>query len=121
MITPRVRVAAAAGHFGRDLAFNLHRIEAIVRDAAAAEVDLLVLPHGILSGYHDHLDVGDDRGASDVGRPTSGRPTSGPAGGGDGRSRAHPTCRRRTGSTVRRWGRWRPWWRGRPARSCASA
>ena len=54
-----LRVAVAAGHFGRDVAFNLRRIEAIVREAATAEVDLLVLPHGVLTGYHDHL-AGDD-------------------------------------------------------------
>jgi len=49
------RVAVAAGHFGRDVAFNLQRIEAIVREAADAAADLLVLPHGVLTGYHDHL------------------------------------------------------------------
>jgi nitrilase len=54
-----MRVAAAAGHFGRDVRLNLHRIEAMVREAAAGGVDLLVLPHGVLSGYHDHLDVAD--------------------------------------------------------------
>ena len=54
-----LRVAVAAGHFGRDVAFNLRRIEAIVHEAATAEVDLLVLPHGALTGYHDHL-AGDD-------------------------------------------------------------
>lgn len=48
-------VAAAAGHFGPDVTFNLHRIEAIVREAAGLGADLLVLPHGVLSGYHDHL------------------------------------------------------------------
>lgn len=50
-----ITVAAAAGHFGPDIAFNLHRIEAIVREAASLGTDLLVLPHGVLSGYHDHL------------------------------------------------------------------
>jgi predicted amidohydrolase len=54
-----VKVAAAAGHFAADVAFNLRRIEAIVREAAALGADLLVLPHGVLSGYHDHLDGGD--------------------------------------------------------------
>lgn len=48
-------VAAAAGHFGPDVAFNLRRIEAIVREAADLGAGLLVLPHGVLSGYHDHL------------------------------------------------------------------
>jgi predicted amidohydrolase len=65
-----MRVAAAAGHFGRDVRLNLRRIDAMVREAAAGGVDLLVLPHGILSGYHDHLDV------ADVAR-------SAPTGGGD--------------------------------------
>ena len=50
-----LRVAVAAGHFGRDVAFNLRRIDGIVREAAADGVDLLVLPHGVLTGYHDHL------------------------------------------------------------------
>jgi predicted amidohydrolase len=50
-----VTVAAAAGHFGPDVAFNLRRIEAIVREAADMGAGLLVLPHGVLSGYHDHL------------------------------------------------------------------
>jgi nitrilase len=50
-----VRLAVAAGHFGRDVAFNLRRVDAIVREAAARDADLLVLPHGVLSGYHDHL------------------------------------------------------------------
>jgi predicted amidohydrolase len=49
------RVAVAAGHFGRDVGFNLRRIDAIVHEAAAAGADLLVLPHGVLTGYHDHL------------------------------------------------------------------
>jgi predicted amidohydrolase len=50
-----VRVAVAAGNFGRDVAFNLRRVEAIVREASSRGADLLVLPHGVLSGYHDHL------------------------------------------------------------------
>jgi len=50
-----LRVAVAAGHFGRDVGFNLRRIDAIVHEAAAAGADLLVLPHGVLTGYHDHL------------------------------------------------------------------
>jgi nitrilase len=60
-----VRVAAAAGHFGPDVAFNLRRVEAIVREAVDLGAGLLVLPHGVLSGYHDHLG-GED--ASDVPR-----------------------------------------------------
>lgn len=50
-----LRVGVAAGHFGPDVAFNLRRLDAIVREAAAAGVELLVLPHGVLTGYHDHL------------------------------------------------------------------
>ena len=50
------RVAVAAGHFGWDVAFNLQRIDGIVREAADSGADLLVLPHGVLTGYHDHLD-----------------------------------------------------------------
>jgi nitrilase len=49
------RVAVAAGHFGRDVTFNLRRIDAIVHEAAAVGADLLVLPHGVLTGYHGHL------------------------------------------------------------------
>lgn len=50
-----LRVAVAAGHFGPDVAFNLRRVEAIVAEAAGAGAELLVLPHGLLTGYHDHL------------------------------------------------------------------
>jgi predicted amidohydrolase len=50
-----LRVAVAAGHFGSDVGFNLRRIDAIVHEAAATGADLLVLPHGVLTGYHDHL------------------------------------------------------------------
>jgi predicted amidohydrolase len=65
-----VRVAAAAGHFGPDVAFNLRRLEAIAREAATVGADLLVLPHAVLSGYHDHLD-GDANGAGDRGPGTA--------------------------------------------------
>ena len=68
-----LRVAVAAGHFGRDVGFNLRRIDAIVHEAAAAGADLLVLPHGVLTGYHDHLTSGpDDLGPG--GPPATGRP-----------------------------------------------
>lgn len=53
-----LRVGVAAGHFGPDVAFNLRRIDGIVREAAAADTELLVLPHGVLTGYHDHLVAG---------------------------------------------------------------
>jgi nitrilase len=54
-----LRVAVAAGHFGPDVAFNLRRVEAIVAEAAGAGAELLVLPHGLLTGYHDHLTAGE--------------------------------------------------------------
>ncbi|HET6952779.1 MAG TPA: carbon-nitrogen hydrolase family protein [Acidimicrobiales bacterium] len=59
-----MRVATVAGHFGRDVGFNLARVEAVLRDAAAQRADLVALPHGVLSGYHDHL------GGDDPGPPT---------------------------------------------------
>jgi nitrilase len=72
-----VRVAVAAGHFGRDVAFNLRRIDAIVHEAAAAGADLLVLPHGVLTGYHDHLTSGSEPDATD--QPESPDPPDLPA------------------------------------------
>lgn len=48
--------AVAAGHFGTDVPFNLERLSGLLTDARRREVELLVLPHGVLSGYHDHLD-----------------------------------------------------------------
>lgn len=54
---PTTRVAVAAGHFGDDVSFNVERLRGLVADARSRAVDLLVLPHGALSGYHDHLDV----------------------------------------------------------------
>jgi nitrilase len=63
-----LRVAVAAGHFGRDVGFNLRRIGAIVHEAAGADAQLLVLPHGVLTGYHDHL-TSDPAGAGGPGGP----------------------------------------------------
>jgi predicted amidohydrolase len=45
------RIAAAAAHFTRDLAFDLDRVRAIVGHARDAGADLLVLPEGTLGGY----------------------------------------------------------------------
>lgn len=50
-----VRIGAVAAHFRRDLAHDLERIAWAVRDARQQALDLLVLPHGALGGYHDHL------------------------------------------------------------------
>ena len=49
------RLAAAAAHFGRDLDFDLHRVEKIIADARAAGAALLVLPDAALGGYLDDL------------------------------------------------------------------
>lgn len=46
-----LRIAAAAAHFTRDLAFDLERIGVIVAHARDAGVGLLVLPDGALGGY----------------------------------------------------------------------
>ncbi|RZS90846.1 nitrilase [Motilibacter rhizosphaerae] len=46
-----VRVAAAAAHFGRDVAACLSRIAMVVEAARREEVRLLVLPDGALGGY----------------------------------------------------------------------
>ncbi|MCW2694702.1 MAG: nitrilase/cyanide hydratase and apolipoprotein N-acyltransferase [Mycobacterium sp.] len=46
-----VRLAAVAGHFGRDLAFDLDRIATIVRHARRAGAGLVVFPDGTLGGY----------------------------------------------------------------------
>jgi predicted amidohydrolase len=45
------RIAAAAAHFTRDLAFDLDRVRAIVGHAREAGAELLVLPEGTLGGY----------------------------------------------------------------------
>ncbi|WP_214403046.1 carbon-nitrogen hydrolase family protein [Pseudonocardia lacus] len=45
------RIAAAAAHFTRDLAFDLDRVRAIIGHARQAGADLLVLPEGTLGGY----------------------------------------------------------------------
>ncbi len=51
-----MRLAVATAHFGRDVAFNIARAGGLIADARARAVELLVLPHGLLSGYHDRLD-----------------------------------------------------------------
>jgi predicted amidohydrolase len=45
------RIAAAAAHFTRDLAFDLDRVTAIIGHAREAGAGLLVLPEGVLGGY----------------------------------------------------------------------
>ncbi|HEY2204340.1 MAG TPA: carbon-nitrogen hydrolase family protein [Pseudonocardia sp.] len=46
-----VFLAAAAAHFGRNVQFDLDRIESIVAAARRADVGLLVFPDGTLGGY----------------------------------------------------------------------
>ena len=48
---PPWRLAAVAGHFGRDIERSLVKIAGIVEDARRAGVDLLVLPDAALGGY----------------------------------------------------------------------
>ncbi len=48
--------AVATGHFGPDVSFNLERLSGLLTDARRRGIELLVLPHGVFSGYHDHLD-----------------------------------------------------------------
>lgn len=45
------RLAAVAGHFGRDIERSLTKISGIVADARRTGVDLLVLPDAALGGY----------------------------------------------------------------------
>ncbi len=48
---------AVSAHFRRDVDFDLERVAAITADARERDVELLVLPHGVLGGYHDALDA----------------------------------------------------------------
>jgi N-carbamoylputrescine amidase len=50
-----LRIGAVAAHFRRDVDRCLTRIEQIIADARQDGVGLLVLPHGAIGGYHDHL------------------------------------------------------------------
>ena len=50
-------IGAVSAHFRRDVAFDLERVRGIVSDARARRVELLVLPHGVLGGYHDVLEA----------------------------------------------------------------
>lgn len=50
-------IGAVSAHFRRDVDFDLARVSAIVADAHERGVELLVLPHGVLGGYHDALDA----------------------------------------------------------------
>ena len=53
-------LAALAGHFGRDVAANLARIEAAMDEATESGMDLLVLPDATLGGYLPSLGAPDD-------------------------------------------------------------
>jgi predicted amidohydrolase len=55
-MSPPVRIAAAAAHFGRDLDRGLEKTLGIVAGARRNDVDLLVLPHGTLGGYLSDLE-----------------------------------------------------------------
>lgn len=59
-----VGLAALAGHFGRDVAANLARVEAAIGEAAETGMDLLVLPDATLGGYLPSL--GNDGGSPDL-------------------------------------------------------
>jgi len=50
-----MRIGAVAAHFGRDIGRALTKIEGIVADARAAQVELLVLPDATLGGYLSDL------------------------------------------------------------------
>lgn len=63
-------IGAVSAHFRRDIDFDLDRVSAIVADAVDRDVELLVLPHGVLGGYHDALDAS---------TPTDGPPALPPA------------------------------------------
>ena len=45
-----MRIGAVAAHFGRDIGRALMKIEGIIGDARAAQVELLVLPDATLGG-----------------------------------------------------------------------
>ncbi|QYN21898.1 carbon-nitrogen hydrolase family protein [Amycolatopsis sp. DSM 110486] len=47
----RLRIAAVAAHFGRDLEFDLRRIATLIDHARQSGADLLVLPDAALGGY----------------------------------------------------------------------
>lgn len=46
-----MRIAAVAGHFGRDIERSVTKVEGIIADARTRDVDLLVLPDATLGGY----------------------------------------------------------------------
>lgn len=50
-----IRIGAVAAHFGRNVPRALTKIEGIVADARASNVDLLVLPDATLGGYISDL------------------------------------------------------------------
>lgn len=51
-----LRIGTLAAHFRRDLDHDLERLRWVLRDATFDRIDLLVLPHAVLGGYHDGLD-----------------------------------------------------------------
>lgn len=59
--TGAVTIGAVAANFGRDLERCVAKVERVVRDARAAGVDLLVLPHATLGGYLGDLAHPDPR------------------------------------------------------------
>lgn len=64
-----IRIGAVSAHFRRDIEFDLHRLGDIAEQAREQEVQLLVLPHGVLGGYHDSLDVTADGAPKPDGAP----------------------------------------------------
>src|SRR4051812_10926273 len=54
----QLTIAAVAGHFNRDVAFALTRVEAICDDARERGAQLVVLPDAALGGYlsYAHID-----------------------------------------------------------------
>ncbi|MTV25492.1 carbon-nitrogen hydrolase family protein [Nitriliruptoraceae bacterium ZYF776] len=51
-----VRIGTLAAHFRRDVEHDLDRLAWVLRDAFVDRLDLVVIPHGAIGGYHDGLD-----------------------------------------------------------------
>ncbi|SDU87528.1 nitrilase [Microlunatus sagamiharensis] len=60
------RVGAVAGHFGRDVARTLAKLEALVAGARRDGTDLLVLPGATIGGYVPDLQPGREAGTQDL-------------------------------------------------------
>ena len=73
-----VYLAAAAAQFGRDLEFDLQRVESIVAAARRAGAGLLVLPDGTLGGYltdlREPVDSGHALNPTEPGNPAASAP-----------------------------------------------